>query len=815
MPLNNSCIIISEIQTTRKRGTMKLKSKNLIAILACLANSSLSGSNDNKLPATQKEFEVKKSETDANIDELFWIKQISDFIEEKNYSIAKSQLKKFFQKYPNSPFIDNALTIMGDLELKEGNLLKALSIYEEVTNEELSIKNFNKQMYCMEKLGKNEELINFCENINLKTPEIKYYLALGIYNLYKEKAPPRTKKALEILENENDLNHKSSILLAKLYILNKKIPKAIEIYKALAEHTSNDNYKLQAAVLELDIAPQKAKKSFLELSKNNETKKEASFYYLLSLFTTKDYKTITEVGKSFIKEIDQDKQSDIFFIISQSYYFLSDFKNADLYFMKIKKLDSKTIRLGIKLKLLLKDEKSALNLLTEMKKRFNSPAIADAYEDMAHFYTQNNEPEKAKEYLIKVLSIFPNNENALHNISIILFSLKNYKEADSYLKSYLKISKQASSEILSLLPQLAFHLNNDLDILTKKLYEILHMPNLPEKTHQTTSLILANTFMKKQQFEKALGVLKEIKSDDPQVLCHIGHCYYALKDWANATNYLKKSKDPTYKVLLFNSLLLQKKYDEAATVLVEMILDKEDVSDVNTDWYIEHAFKKFTQNQISKVEKDQLRDVLTFNKRKTLRKNWQLISLYRDENNLEKAVQLRDSLLATDLKKSYGKQISLELAKIYYNKGKYLKAIDIMKPSAKELSLVDSRYVAELYYYFCKSVLQLSEKEQAPYEELTTILLKMLYLQKNYAFEPLHMKAALLYANYLYSEDNEKRKKFLIKAKNHFLADNDVLSKDYILSKNRSPELFDKYMIIFDKEIESCDNEKKAKNTAL
>lgn len=799
-------IIVLRKSTTRSSMTFKLFHKIIITSTVLLA---VNGDQFNGLSKTSTKPIMDKQIAE---EELFFAKQITDFIEEKNYKIAEDRSLIFLKKFPQSTFRDNILSILADIQVQKKKYLQAIQYYQKIGDLDLFKKNICNYLFCLEQAGRYTQLIDICQKNESLSKLTKYYRVLGYYHLAEtgdKKALQQAIKLAQNLEFNDELEINIALLKARLYTLNNEALKACRIYELLAKKTADDYYQLQAAILQLSIDPKKACDQLQALSKNSSVAELASIYYIKALFALKDFKTIIDNAEL----VSAESRPKVLFFIGQSYYFLKDFKNSYNCFKRLIKtpyVDAEALVMALKAALQLKKEADAKILLQQLKKSFQGPVLADAYESLATFYCNKGDLCLAKQYLKKIEKMFPNNETAIHNLGIIFFRLNEFDRAKEYIDRYLTITKNPDPAIYKTLLQVTIKLSKNSTDLLPKIKKLVNLPLLSDDDRDEMTFILIKKLVECDKTAEALRYLQKIKKDfDGEYIQCLALCYYKQNRWDKVIEcFAKKSALPSDALpILFNSFLHEKRYDEASKCIATMILQKSDVSPENLTWYIEYTLKKLSSETITADEKRDLHSILQKAQDGSLEKKWQLMKVLNATNSSLMVLKIGDSIKKDS--SELGIKVSLELAKAYYSQKDYEKAIAAIYDIVLKDPLIKTRSIAEIYFTFCKSVLQLPKKHQTEYKTALLTSLKKLTTQRNFSFEPLHLEAAFLYVDSLYPKISEKRRQLLLKLKKDFCSKTDILSQDYHKAKEQSPALFDAFMEKFDYQINLCDHNGK------
>ncbi len=260
-------------------------------------------------------------------EEALFLRRISEFWQEGEFQIAKSQIEEFIAQYPQSSFSDALCSALGDLYLREKNFSQALSFYSRIQSPGYSARIFLNRMQCIYQMQWYATLADECEsvlreNANLE-PEHKlhatYFLAVALYqqclNASKDpetllKLAQRAEPYFEILF-QSELSDEVAQSFAHLCCILKDFPKACGIYKDLAKKDPSieEEMLFQAALIQSEYDKDGALQAFDAISKMGQNRaKDAAYNRLVLTFDTGRYAELTQAKEAFFSEMPEGKK---------------------------------------------------------------------------------------------------------------------------------------------------------------------------------------------------------------------------------------------------------------------------------------------------------------------------------------------------------------------------------------------------------------------------------------------------------------------------------------------------------------------------
>src|ERR1700733_2247285 len=264
-----------------------------------------------------------------NEEELLSMHRIIDFLRDKEYPFAQSQIKSHLKNYPESPYVDHFRAMLGDIALQGKAFQEALEYYEKIEGKALAAYVQPKiwqalyQMGCFSKLY--QEISPYFAAYQLqeqmevvRCPEDPFVASHGIddeglfyfaeaafrealtlihYPEGEEAAHSLLHQALPIyislLQNQLFASH-AKLAMAEIYRLFNQPEKAVELYLELAKQEENKEVLFHAATLLLQCDKERATEIFKRLAQEEGTRAgNAAFQWLMLLAEKEEWETIS------------------------------------------------------------------------------------------------------------------------------------------------------------------------------------------------------------------------------------------------------------------------------------------------------------------------------------------------------------------------------------------------------------------------------------------------------------------------------------------------------------------------------------------
>jgi hypothetical protein len=796
-------------------------------------------------------------EKTAPVEEALFVRRIADFWQEGEYGIAKSQMEKFLEEFPESQFCDPLRVCLGDILLREKNFSGALSYYSGLSSPEFAAKASRNQMQCLYNLQWYSTLADKCEERLGKEidPEAKlettFYLAISLYhqclNAAKDseallKLAKRAEPHFETLL-KSPLSVEVSQAFAHLCCILGEKKKAADLYLQLAkEDDLKEEMTFQAALIQAEFDKSLSLASFAAIAKGGGKRaEEAAYNHLILSFGAGMYEEIVREKDAILSSIPEERRGMSHLYLGKSLLclkqygeavgelttFLTEEKNPELESTRscltslieaahqlndVTTLDSALVKLSeidpahmdiakgkflkaLLLKTLLRNDEARAEF---QNLALEYPEFAErgaALFEWADLEYQAGAWEACRERSKEFLEQFPNHENVIH--------------AWRYLGA-------SSSHLLNVNPERREQFVEDLETLlaVKGLFALHEVKDW--------SFYLARGYFELGRFEEAIQLLKALFADATPFAqganAHLllGFCYRdAFGDLAGycseAEIAIADSADLTERDLLHLSLfnaylkLSQKVPDLVAMSahhLYEAYSCKADISKENLfwlgSWYLSKGNGPKALLLFSKILEDEFDETACY---KIAKLHAAAGRVDEQVSNLEKLVMSYEADPSRDW--LWESEAKLLLAEGYEQKGLEERALELFEEIGDGVGPLYSETVAKAYFEKAKIRLARFERGAEELEEVASQF-KDLSLQRRLDSEPVHLEAALEYISLMAKGDLEKRISLLEKMKRDFESEGDILSKDYHQARLKYPDknkIYESYMKLIDAEI--------------
>ncbi len=277
-------------------------------------------------------------------DENLAVRRIAACYQDQDFSLTKELIQQFQEEYSNSDFLDRLHLISGDIAQKEQQFEDALLIYSKIQTPSL-LKQARLQILNCEYLLKNYNPLKEKAALLLKsnfpfTREEKHLLVF-----YYAEALLRSKDQAEEELAEAEIYFKelgetslapyAKIALAQIYTLKKKYEEASALYLECADLFPNRKEDLLylAATIQSHYNPDIARQTFYDVrSLEGQKNSNATYNWMVLLFNTQDYQTLTESKDEILESIPPSKNSYAHFVLGKSHLALQQFGEAYAHF---------------------------------------------------------------------------------------------------------------------------------------------------------------------------------------------------------------------------------------------------------------------------------------------------------------------------------------------------------------------------------------------------------------------------------------------------------------------------------------------------
>lgn len=445
---------------------------------------------------TQLEKIISVSQTQKDLDEVYYLLAESYF-QNKDYTKAQEKFERLQKNPAVKNYLDAAAMRQGDIQYINENYEEAIKIYDRFIEKYPNSKHLNDVYFwtaaSYQKLYKQEEAIKYynlvqgekeeeaklnaaflyftlgesdkseklCEQFILDYPKSEFVwkirLILSKISIQKN----RFEKALSILNSitansENlEVINEAYLNISKIHYTKKRYEDAVK-YLDLILKSENDKFKETAVFSKIDILYAQEKlddtiylinkakneypssefipyayviKSNIHLSRNEFKETADACEFALSAFPENEYKgeLLLNLGKAYFKSNNAAEAEKSFLKLKE---LEGEYKElADYYLAETEKEKG--------------NEKGYSEKLLELAGKSDNPEIIKAsYQELAQYYYENEDYEKAENYAEDYLKKYPDSSNKLE----FKYLLQNiYYDSEQYGKA-VDIFKEVSKE---------------------------------------------------------------------------------------------------------------------------------------------------------------------------------------------------------------------------------------------------------------------------------------------------------------------------------------------------------------------------------
>lgn len=763
-------------------------------------------------------------------EETLLIRRILNFWRDQEYAYVQAHIKTYLKRCPKSPFSDHFWAFLGDIALSNQTYDEALEFYEKIQGEELKQCVQLQKWKTLYHLGYYSQLYQeITPHRHTLAPEGLFYYAEAAFreaqSVCRHPEGAEVAKALyeqalplyaSLAENYPFSNH-SKLAMAEIHRYLGHPKEAAALYQDfVGQETDRETlFHIAQALSECDKP--KAAQLFKRLAQENEPKAaEAAYQWLLLLAAQEEWETIGQERKFFTSRLKKEHLPTCYFYLGMQNFDAESYQQACTDLQKC-----------VRKNLPPQNEKKALLALMAGARKLHKWELAESlYEPLcsdfpevrpeascllASAYKKGGKFDRALKLYAQVAEDFPETSFAekAHIEKMRLLIRKNcFATAHETLLSFLEAYPQSErkGELLRLAIDLSL-----LQLAEEKVFgqlaadiergfetKLFDKEEMDEKT-----LLLIKAYLKLGRGQEALDLLQTMENPDPLL---IAHCYIQQRknpDSIIAYGEAALAAYPHEKDLhihLFNAYVERSKErpdidsSQKAAAHLEAVLEVLPISLENRLWlghyYMQHSPLKAIPILESILGSEG-------NLKRFEEEAFQLASLYMEEGEWKKAEDLLLNLSILKQKTELAAQ--LKLGELYVQKGDLTSA----KTLYQKLEECGNSRIS------CAARLYLARVDFASHPEESLEKLQDLTLRKCLAHEPIHLEAALDFAELKAStypeEDKEKQfLELLLQTKEDFTQQNDLLSKDYHANRRRYPDkelLYQAYMRYLDARI--------------
>lgn len=735
--------------------------------------------------------------------EALFVRRIIDFWREREYSFVKNQIPSYLHSHPDTPFADHFYAMLGDIALHENNNEAALSYYNQVTK-----RGFieGKRWQILYHMARYDELYEELLASPLVGEEERFFFAESAFRLAlssdEERAKRLCNEALPFYEGltaSKTFGAHAKLALAEINRLLKRPEIALQLYLEIAKNGCENQADIlfHAAALLVEVDVERAAQLFASLAHGtSEHAGEAAYQWLLLLANKGDWKTLAEERALWLSKLSQKQQKEAYFYLGMIAFNQKEYQQAVLDLQ------------------LAPPEKSALEALLTCSRELHEVGLCErSFALMKELYPEHlpeasflrastYEGKEALHLFEELISNFPTHviaEKARVEKVRLLMEMKEWKEAHEAALGYLKDHPQSNR--IGEMHRLAIALSQiqgEFVSLAEDLERALAARIFHGEEKREKEELLVQAYLKLGSIHAALGILHEMKNPDPLLFAHC---------------YIKEGNSPE-KIITFGERALDLHPDQDRLHL-----------------HLFNAYLTLSQTSQNELFKKQAAEHLyqVIDRYSVSIENRLWLANYFAKEEDERALPLLESLIETDLNVKRFAREGVTLSKIYQKKGDVDRALALLKrlPGTPEKQLIEAECLLTLgdkeraISLFSElegspqlsiayaATLQLARLlfTESPKESLER--LRTLKIAKNLATEPIHLEAALDYAelhSLLLPKDEQVKNclEALIQMREIYTTESDIASKDYHECRKLMPEkelVYQAYMRYLDARI--------------
>lgn len=288
---------------------------------------------------------VKKTQPQTD-EEAFLIRRIAEFWKDGDFSIVKTQIVDFLDKYPDSSLRDYFHGILGDIYLQENNYEKALSTYQSIKDEKVAQKTLLNKLQCYYELDQYRQLANDgrpylsskVKEVQERKEELYFLMGEALFRqaLETDKKDEKISLAREARGHYESLPKRqyseiAEFALAEIYAMTGEYEKGAAAYRGLVEKHPNmeEDLLFQVGSLEAKYNKLGAAETFRKVKElEGERSHEATYNLLALLFQNEEYEEVIETHAVLSSNVPEEYLPTFNFIIGKSYFSLGQFQNA-------------------------------------------------------------------------------------------------------------------------------------------------------------------------------------------------------------------------------------------------------------------------------------------------------------------------------------------------------------------------------------------------------------------------------------------------------------------------------------------------------
>lgn len=802
-----------------------------------------------------------KAQDQYSPQEAYFLRKMTELWKDRDYRLVKVEVEEFLKTHPASAIHEPLQAILADILYHDKSYDQALAIYQKITDPALLQKTKLRKCQCLYLTGHYDTVIaELAGTSDSDADEMKFIFADSLFRKMQGVSDGQkqalAQKAKPFLLSLYSTSYKTKVLypLAEVRRILGDSAEAAALFLQLADEfpEKKEEILLQAAALLMNINKSEAITTYQRVVDLGQGKApDAAYNELVLLFHEDRFQELVARERILGERLKEDKQPLYNFCMGRSHFKLDHFKEAAVYLEKFIWQEKENTPYK---------RAAYLTVITCAQQEKDSPLFEKSIEEFVAAFPQDLEAGKAlllraqaalKEdkneqavadlgRLLTAFADFPERETLLFNYALLLSKVKKWSDSRKTFLAFIDAYPQ-SQHLGAVWPSMLQCSTEELkkaspeEILAKKSQLAHDLQEVMGKSNDWScderagyQFLLGQLLYDVKEWKASLSALETYVTTYPehpsrsQALLMVAYLHRELG--SEATIFVQAAEEAlvvaeeasnktALRLQLFNSYLSLKNFDKAAEHLYQVaMVDKVFVNEENTLWLAHH----FAAKQDKRVF-ELLREILKYDDNFALHFD-------PEKTYLEAEVmKLAELIMPTERKKlllslremqqmhpghswKLQRQVAYELAKIHLTEGETDEALKIFEELAASAELTPSYYsnaaILEKNRILLSRCAACDRTDANP--EIAHILstLKDLQIQKRLACEPLHLEAALEYADLRASlvpaeSKTETALFFLQRIQEDFTANDDTIRQEYHEARLRFPEkdtLFQTYM---------------------
>jgi len=387
--------------------------------------------------------------------ELFFLKRLTEFWKDHDFSLMQEQIEEFLRTSPHSSIKEYLKSILADLFYREQDYRSALELYEDIRDPVLKSKTSMRRYRSLYLLGHYDTLIAHPPLLSSleNQEELQFIWADSLFRKMKilENSPDSLStqtelalKAKPLLLSLYETSYQDKVLLplAEVHRVLGEYREASDLFMTLAEALpgQKEEFLLQAAFLQIKFDIKNAIETYRKIVDLGGVKAaESSYNELILLFQEGYFSQLCERAPLISHLISKDKRGVFHLCLGWSFFKLENYAAAIPY-----------LEQAIEEKGDASHTKDALSILLQSAYYTQNHVLFDhTFQQLLHNFPSDPETEKALllhaknsvqvgkieealSSLDRLLSSFPHleeRESLLYNYAILLGEVKKWKES--------------------------------------------------------------------------------------------------------------------------------------------------------------------------------------------------------------------------------------------------------------------------------------------------------------------------------------------------------------------------------------------------